>query len=394
MSLYDRSPLLMSLGLGGITAFMALKLWHLARRPTVRLQNLQLKLAGRLSLSGGLFTSVAVLWILCTVHSGFVQWHRYWGRHYLNRTEASRADVLRGAHLQRDYSEQHEAAAAKSFQHFKLADRWGLLGVVEVKLGLAWGHLLEHDSEAAERELRAAITLTPGNRQLHDHLIDFLAGRGRLDDAVEAVRAKAAAADSSAADHLQLSGVLWQARRHEEAIEELRVAEELAGDDVDTLAKLAAAYAVVGSPREALAVLRRAVALEPTSTETRLRLGRMLVQLERSDEALHVYRQTVTLAPQAPQARVFLGALLRRLGHTDEAIEQLAVARELAPHDPSVHVELGLVYMQAGRNLEAIECMERAIELDPASPRSRLQLPELIERLQREATPGPSTPDR
>src|SRR5580765_1454359 len=56
--LYNGPPLLMSIGLGGITAFLALKLWHLVRRREVRVQNLELKSAGRLRRSGVLFASL------------------------------------------------------------------------------------------------------------------------------------------------------------------------------------------------------------------------------------------------------------------------------------------------------------------------------------------------
>src|SRR6185436_17288385 len=140
--LYNGPPLLMSIGLGAITAYLTLKLWQLLRRPSVRAQNLELKSAGRLLKPGWIFAGMTVLWLAFTSHSAFAQWHRAWGRYYLNQTEISRADGLSGAFRAKQYSARHEHAAAESFRHFALADRFGLTDVVEVKLGLAWGYIL------------------------------------------------------------------------------------------------------------------------------------------------------------------------------------------------------------------------------------------------------------
>jgi len=163
--LYDGPPLLMAVGLGGITAFAALKLWHLYRRPTVRVQNVVLEMDGKIRGSGWVFAAVTVAWLLFTAHSGFVQWHRALGSYWLQQTEATRADVLSGAYRTRRYSGRHQDAAARSFGHFGQADRWGLVDVAEVKLGLAWGHLLSNDPDSAEAEVRAAIAVAPENRR-------------------------------------------------------------------------------------------------------------------------------------------------------------------------------------------------------------------------------------
>ncbi|NIM63441.1 MAG: 4Fe-4S binding protein, partial [Acidobacteria bacterium] len=104
--LYDGPPLLMSLGLGGITAFVGLKALHLLRRDTARLQNLNLKLGGKLGTSGKLFLTFGALWFAFVAHSGFVQGHRLAGRHALDRTQAARADVLSGEFRNRWYPEE------------------------------------------------------------------------------------------------------------------------------------------------------------------------------------------------------------------------------------------------------------------------------------------------
>jgi len=171
--LYNGPPLLMSIGLGGITAFLAHKLGHLAARGGVRVQNLELKSAGRLTQAGRIFAVLTVLWLAFTAHSAFAQWHRAWGRYELNQTEVSRRDGLSGAFRTKSYSARHAKALASARRHFELADRWGLVGVVEVKLGVAWCDVLGGDLAGAERKATEALALAPDELELKRNLHDI-----------------------------------------------------------------------------------------------------------------------------------------------------------------------------------------------------------------------------
>jgi tetratricopeptide (TPR) repeat protein/ferredoxin len=296
--LYNGPPLLMSIGLGGITAFLALKLWHLIRRREVRVQNLELKSAGRLRRSGLLFASLTVLWLAFTSHSAFAQWHRTWGRHYLNQTEVSRADGLSGAFRAKRYTARHDHAAAEAFRHFSLADRWGLAGVVEVKLGLAWCYVLRGELERAQRAGEEAIALDPGQPALRQNLLDLeraakpsaedhftlagtLAESGKLEEAVREYQAAVAIAPDSAPSRYNLGGVLRRLGRNDAAIEQLEAARELSPDDFDVHVELGLAYMAAGANEKAIAALRRAMALNPDSPESRSHLPSLIQQLER-----------------------------------------------------------------------------------------------------------------
>jgi tetratricopeptide (TPR) repeat protein/ferredoxin len=297
--LYNGPPLLMSIGLGGITAFLALKLWHLVRRREVRVQTLELKSGGRLQRSGVLFASLTVLWLAFTSHSAFAQWHRFWGLHYLNQTEVSRADGLSGAFRAKRYTARHDHAAAEAFRHFSMADRWGLAGVVEVKLGLAWCYVLRGELERAEREGEEAIALAPGQTALRQNLVDLehaakpsaedhftlagtLAESGKLEEAAGEYQAAVAIAPDSAPLRYNLGGVLRRLGRNGAAIEQLEAARELAPDDFDVHVELGLAYMAAGSNEKAIAALRRAIALNPDSPESRTHLPGLILQLERA----------------------------------------------------------------------------------------------------------------
>jgi tetratricopeptide (TPR) repeat protein/ferredoxin len=295
--LYNGPPLLMSIGLGGITAFLTLKLWQLIRRPGVRIQNLELKSGGRVSRRGWIFAGLTVAWLAFTSHSAFAQWHRAWGRHDLNETEISREDGLSGAYRAKTYSDRHARAVAGAYRHFALADRWGLAGVVEVKLGLAWCDVLRADFDAARRHAQEAVDLAPDRPELEKNLADIeraahpspadrfalgelLAGAGRLEDAAREFEACVAVAPDSIPARYDLGGVLRRLGRNDAAIEHLRVAERLAPADPDVAVELGLAYMAAGEREQALVALRRAIALDPESQEAKQHLPELIRQLE------------------------------------------------------------------------------------------------------------------
>ncbi len=242
--LYDGPPLLMSLALGGITAFLSVKLFSLAKRPPVRLQTAELKASGRLTIAGKVFAALVVTWLLFTAHSSFIQWHRSWGRYHLNRAEAAWSTAP-GAHDSR-----HLEAM---LYHFGLADRWGLVHVAEVELGMAWGHFL-----------RAGLLVQNGARH----------------EAVQSYRACLELAPDSPQARYNLGGLLRRMERFAEAIEQLEYARRLTPDDVDTHVELGLAYAGAGRERDAIVLLRRAIELDPQRPEARYSLPALIRELE------------------------------------------------------------------------------------------------------------------
>ena len=205
-------------------------------------------------------------------------------------------------------------AAARSLRHFSQADRWGLVDLVEIKLGLAWGKLLRNETEAAEVEIRAALALATDQPRLHDNLIDFLVGRGQFASAALALEDKVASVDPTTEDRFKLAnllvesgrvdeavgqyeravaaapeayearynfgGLLRRLERYTEAIEQLEAAARLRPEDPDTQIELGLAHMAVGDNLAALIALRRAIELNPDSPESRMHLPNLIRQLE------------------------------------------------------------------------------------------------------------------
>jgi Tfp pilus assembly protein PilF/ferredoxin len=311
--LYDGPPLLMAVGLGAITAFGALKLWHLYRRPAVRVQNVVLKMDGRIRRGGLLFAALTVIWMLFTVHSGLAQGHRALGRYWLQQTEATRNDVLSGAHRTRQYSRRHTVAAERSLDHFGKADRWGLVDVAEVKLGLAWGYLLSGDPDAAELEVRAAIAVAPENPALHDDLFALLLGRRKIDEALEAKQRRLEIAEPAAIDHFQLAGLLAETGEFEGAVEQYRAGLELEQHSFEARYNLGGLLRRLGRYYEAIAELETARDLQPDDPDTRVELGLACMAVGENDQAMEEFQRAIELAPMSPESQAYLPDLIRQL---------------------------------------------------------------------------------
>jgi tetratricopeptide (TPR) repeat protein/polyferredoxin len=311
--LYDGPPLLMSVGLGGITAFVALELWRMLREPTVRIQNLTLRAGGRATAAGRTFSALAAAWLVFTAHSGFVQWERARGRQSLEQTEATRAEALAGDLARYAGSPRHRQAVAAAHAHFTRAERFGLVRVPEIELGLAWTHLLRGELAPAEARLRGAVALLPQAAEVHDHLIDFLRARGRTDDAIAALEHKLGAAPETAADHFRLAGDLVTTGRVEPAVAHYRRAAELAPQSAETHYNLGGLLRRLGRHEDAVTELSIAARLAPNDADTRVELGLGLAALGRNAEAVASLRRAIELAPDRPESRLHLPLLIREL---------------------------------------------------------------------------------
>jgi Flp pilus assembly protein TadD len=300
----------MSVGLGGITAFVALQLWRLLRRRSVGVQSVQLALDGRTTTAGWVFAVMGATWLLFAAHSGFVQWHRAWGGWHLDRTEASRADAFSGALGVRSYSERHRRSAGRAARHFALADRWGLAGVVEVKLGNAWTRLLDDDLDGAVAAISEAIAIAPERETLHEELITLLVARNRWIEAEEALRVKARQIGAQPEDLQRVAALRAEVGDLAGAVDAYREYIDLAGESAQVRYNLGGSLRRLGRVEEAVTELARAAELAPEDYDTRVELGLALSSAGRDSEAIVEWRRAITLAPDRPESLYHLPRLI------------------------------------------------------------------------------------
>jgi ferredoxin len=178
----ENIPFLMSVGLGVITAAMALLGWRLLRRPDVTFQHTVLKRAGVRTRAGRWATAATAAWVLFALHSGVL--NRF------ARSALNEAYVAFGEFRQSGAPARLVAAA----EGLAAVDRWALWTPSEV-LGLH-GYVLralgKHDLAIRQLErFDARRGLDPEGYEIprfDNALADYYLKAGRFDEAERLVR--------------------------------------------------------------------------------------------------------------------------------------------------------------------------------------------------------------
>jgi TolB-like protein/DNA-binding winged helix-turn-helix (wHTH) protein len=273
------------------------------------------------------------------------------GRHFWNKRNAE------GLGKSIDYFQQAiDLDAAYAQAHAGLADAYNVLAgyhfgelapeecfrrakaaanrALEINDSLAEAHAslalintyYERDLMGAEREYRRAIDLNPSYATAHHWYSDFLAMRGRADEALREAQQAHELDPLSPIIAATLAERLYFARRYSEAIEQLHKTLEVERDFIPALYLLGMAYEQTGEYREAVAVLQRARALSGGRLNNVLAaLGHAYASSGRRGEA----RQVLSALMSAEHGMPYDVALLfASLGKKEEALCWLRKARE------------------------------------------------------------------
>jgi serine/threonine protein kinase/tetratricopeptide (TPR) repeat protein len=182
----------------------------------------------------------------------------------------------------------------------------------------------DYDWAGAEKELRRAIDLSPGNADAHDHLGWLCSALGRRDEALAAVR-RARELDPLA-HRSDIASELMRAGRYEEALQEASRVVALDPGIVRGHALVGWAHLKLGHVAAGLAALEHAAALSPEVTMFRAQLG-----------------QAYAMTGATTKARAVLGEL-----------ERMAGERYVSPY------HFAYVYTGLGEHDAAIDWLERA----------------------------------
>jgi tetratricopeptide (TPR) repeat protein len=170
----------------------------------------------------------------------------------------------------------------------------------------------------AEAEYKRAIELSPSDASAHAGLASWLLCQGRTEEALAWAR-RAQELDPLAFHGNQVGWILFQGRRYDEAIRELRTAAIIQPEDPWAVWYLGYALTAVGQFAEAIRILEKAASLSDRSSAVLGVLARAYAGGGRRTEALaildelHRRRQRGYVPPAA-----FLNAYLG-LGDTEEA---------------------------------------------------------------------------
>ena len=283
-------PFLMALGMAGVFTLVVVKVLHLVRRPDVALQNLRLRVGGRIRPVGMVFAGMAVVMIGLTAHAGWLQYHRAAGDYYYDRTGGADERALTDADALPDVSPAVRDAAARAAAHYRAYLRFGWVDVADTRSRLAWLALLDGRRGEAIDQLRRAAGLAPGQPDLLVTLGLALVGGGRYAEAVEVLdrylRDVGDATSNEAVNaRFQRANALAESGRLDEAMTQWRL---LLRDHPDLSAarhNLAGALRAKGRYADAVEQYRRALTLSPDDADTHFQLGVTLTRMNRPDLA-------------------------------------------------------------------------------------------------------------
>jgi tetratricopeptide (TPR) repeat protein len=206
---------------------------------------------------------------------------------------------------------------------------------------------------------RRALAVRPFDVQIREALARLLAQSSMRNEAVKVLTSKDTPDGYSHRDALLLLGAHCAASGN--IPEAAAIHEELGRLDpknVDVLVNRAAAALHAGDLAAMKRHLDRALALDPASVEALTNMGNYYAKQEQPREAAQWFAKAVQADPHSPLARFGLALQSVRLGRMDEALEHATRTVMLEPDFLEAHLLLAGLHDRAGRKEEAQKHME------------------------------------
>lgn len=184
-------------------------------------------------------------------------------------------------------------------------------------------------------------------------------------------------APDSAVAHAQLSGVLGERGRTEEAHAELLAAARVSPDPVERHRYQGQALVLAGRPQEAVAEAQAVLGAE-ASPGARSDAAWVLAQAGEDAQALAAFRALAREAPNASDYTYWVAALLARQGQLAQAADVLRAWCSDRPGNEDMEQALALTLVRLGRVDEARERAAVVAGVAPGDPRAEAQLTEWL----------------
>jgi len=161
-------------------------------------------------------------------------------------------------------------------------------------------------------------------------------------------------------------GVLYyQARKFEEAITALSIAEPAFNQFPMLLFFLASAHLIEGNQDQAAVHANHFFNLEPESIGGRMLLATIRLQQGKYQEVEELLQPVIDSDPTNVGALNLLANAQLRDGRTDEGVSLLSRVAALQPDSSVAQVRLGAGLLLGGKSTDAVQHMETALELNP-----------------------------
>ena len=180
-------------------------------------------------------------------------------------------------------------------------------------------------------DFEAALQINPENADAHNNLGSALAGMGRLPEAVTHYQAALRLRPNHAGAHYNLGKAYESAGQMKEAMAQDALAIRARPEYADAHNNLGVALAAEGQLQEAELHLKQAVRFKPDFAEAHNNLGNILTAQGRNAEAVIEFRAALRLKPDYLNAHSNLGLALAQMGKIAEALDQYNAALRSIP---------------------------------------------------------------
>lgn len=322
-------PLLMAAGLAMIAGYGAWKLWRLARDPNVRVQNIQLKLKGRVTGAGWVGAIFFLSLLGAGAWSGWIK---------LLRLRADLADGKVTTPYQQVMSPKYVPTPADTRLARRAIDLYRASGP-RWDGGCGWGYTPDHlarlawlsavagDLPGAERYLTRSIDLAQPSDSVVLGLAQFMTFREKTAQQVESALADIAARyPTQFTARLTLARVqAAQGRVADAACEALALINDTRAGipEITTACEL---LVEINFPNDAVRELAALAAKHPENSLVQASLARALYFSGMTDAALPHMRRAAALSPATPAYWGAVSELLDEQGLHDEAASARAWA--------------------------------------------------------------------
>ncbi len=240
----------------------------------------------------------------------------------------------------------------------KAAEAYYLAGVVAQRW-LRTSEALQHYEQAAE--------IDPSEQAYLLARVEMLVELNRVPEAVKLLEERVVFFENSAGVRDALGQLYLQQGNSARAVDMLRQASVLAGDDPEIHQRLATALMRDGKWDYARLTLRRLLKRDDLADrpDLHMAIGECEMQLGGWLEARGHFETATRLRPNQPNAWLGLAKAAIKLRDHRRAELSLAKARALSPLDAEVHLLNGYLRLEQRRLSDALSSFRRATELDP-----------------------------
>ena len=220
--------------------------------------------------------------------------------------------------------------------------------------------------DKAMEQLNQLATQTPEPAGVERLRAMIFYQREKFPEAIEAFT-KAAAQDPNDHESIEMQGVsLFRQGHIAEAIPFLEKGRTgVSGANVDPDYVLALCYADVQRYDDARHEFAAQYGFAPDSAEAYLLAGRLFLRREIRDQASVQATKALEINPALPMAHELLGEIALSKGDTAGAIHELEAERKLNPLNGDLYDRLGDAYLRNGQYTDAQRSLNRAVLLEP-----------------------------